>query len=81
MSALTEAWIVGEHPQRQARWGARHGSSRRLGRHSSRALVDLTGVLEDVYVGCANRAGGDNRNAARILTTQVHEMNRRENVR
>jgi acetyl-CoA acetyltransferase len=35
------------------------------------------GIVEAVYLGCANQAGEDNRNVARILTTLLHEMGRR----
>ncbi|MFN8423449.1 MAG: thiolase family protein [Anaerolineae bacterium] len=41
-----------------------------LGAHAIRALVQRTGVdpaaIEDVYFGCANQAGEDNRNVARM---------------
>ncbi|MEO8083447.1 MAG: thiolase family protein [Ardenticatenales bacterium] len=41
-----------------------------LGAHVIRALVERTGVdaaqIEDVYFGCANQAGEDNRNVARM---------------
>ena len=35
------------------------------------------GIVEEVYLGCANQAGEDNRNVACILTTLLHEMCRR----
>ena len=35
------------------------------------------GIVEEVYLGCANQAGEDNRNVSRILTTLLHEMRRR----
>ncbi len=43
-----------------------------LAAHAIRAVVDRTGVPEDaideVYLGCANQAGEDNRNVARMAT-------------
>src|SRR5579884_1797085 len=41
-----------------------------LAAHAIRAAVDRAGVdaeqIEDVYMGCANQAGEDNRNVARM---------------
>ena len=43
-----------------------------LGAHVLRALVERTGLdpaqVEEVYMGCANQAGEDNRNVARMAT-------------
>ena len=46
------------------------GTARRPGRDRDRAAVERAGVdpaeIEDVYLGCANQAGEDNRNVARM---------------
>ena len=43
-----------------------------LGAHILRAVIDRTGIdpaiVEEVYMGCANQAGEDNRNVARMAT-------------
>lgn len=43
-----------------------------LAAHVLRALIDRTGIdpqmVEEVYMGCANQAGEDNRNVARMAT-------------
>ena len=43
-----------------------------LAAHVLKALVERTGVdpalVEEVYMGCANQAGEDNRNVARMAT-------------
>jgi 3-oxoadipyl-CoA thiolase len=43
-----------------------------LAAHVLRALIDRTGIdpgiVEEVYLGCANQAGEDNRNVARMAT-------------
>jgi acetyl-CoA acetyltransferase len=43
-----------------------------LAAHILKALVERTGVdpamVEEVYLGCANQAGEDNRNVARMAT-------------
>jgi acetyl-CoA acetyltransferase len=46
------------------------------------AIIEKTGIeagkIDEVILGCANQAGEDNRNVARILTTLVHEMKRKK---
>jgi acetyl-CoA acyltransferase len=67
-----EAWIVGAVRTPIGRHGGALSSVRPddLGALVLRALVDRTGVppseVEDVYFGCANQAGEDNRNVARM---------------
>jgi acetyl-CoA acyltransferase len=43
-----------------------------LAGHILKALVDRTGIdaamVEEIYMGCANQAGEDNRNVARMAT-------------
>src|SRR3989337_352602 len=43
-----------------------------LAAHILKALIDRTGIdpgiVEEVYLGCANQAGEDNRNVARMAT-------------
>ena len=59
------------HPDRPLRRRARRRPPRRPGRpRRSRAAVERNGVdparIDDVYLGCANQAGEDNRNVARM---------------
>jgi acetyl-CoA acetyltransferase family protein len=72
MSALTEAWIVGAVRTPIGKHGGALATVRPddLGATALEALVERTGVppgeVEDVYMGCANQAGEDNRNVARM---------------
>ena len=72
MSALTEAWIVGAVRTPIGKHGGALATVRPddLGAVALEALVGRTGVppeeIEDVYMGCANQAGEDNRNVARM---------------
>jgi acetyl-CoA acyltransferase len=67
-----EAWIVGAVRTPIGRHGGALSSVRPddLGATSLEALMQRTGVppseVEDVYMGCANGAGEDNRNVARM---------------
>jgi acetyl-CoA acyltransferase len=67
-----EAWIVGAVRTPIGRHGGALSSVRPddLGAVVLEALADRTGVppseVEDVYFGCANQAGEDNRNVARM---------------
>jgi acetyl-CoA acyltransferase len=67
-----EAWIVGAVRTPIGRHGGALSSVRPddLGAIALEALVERTGVppseVEDVYFGCANQAGEDNRNVARM---------------
>ncbi len=68
----TEAWIVDAVRTPIGRHGGALSAVRPddLAALVLRALVDRTGVrpeaVEDVYLGCANQAGEDNRNVARM---------------
>jgi acetyl-CoA acetyltransferase family protein len=68
----SEAWIVGAVRTPVGRYGGALASVRPddLGAIVLRALLERTGVpgqeVEDVYLGCANQAGEDNRNVARM---------------
>jgi acetyl-CoA acyltransferase len=72
MSAITEAWIVGAVRTPIGKHGGALATIRPddLGAAALEALVERTGVppeeVEDVYMGCANQAGEDNRNVARM---------------
>ena len=72
MSAITEAWIVGAVRTPIGKHGGALATVRPddLGAAALEALVERTGVppeeVEDVYMGCANQAGEDNRNVARM---------------
>jgi acetyl-CoA acyltransferase len=72
MSAMTEAWIVGAVRTPIGKHGGALATVRPddLGAVALEALVERTGVppeeVEDVYMGCANQAGEDNRNVARM---------------
>ena len=67
-----EAWIVGAVRTPIGRHGGSLSSVRPddLGAIALEALVERTGVpaseIEDVYFGCANQAGEDNRDVARM---------------
>jgi acetyl-CoA acyltransferase len=67
-----EAWIVGAVRTPIGRHGGALSTIRPddLGATVLEALMDSTGVppseVEDVYMGCANQAGEDNRNVARM---------------
>jgi acetyl-CoA acyltransferase len=69
---MQEAWIVGAVRTPIGRHGGALNSVRPddLGAVALAALMERTGVepgeVEDVYFGCANQAGEDNRNVARM---------------
>ena len=70
---LREAWIVDAVRTPIGRYGgalAQRPARRPRGDRASRAIVERTGVdpaaIEDVILGCANGAGEDNRNVARM---------------
>lgn len=69
---LTEAWIVGAVRTPIGRHGGALSAVRPddLGALALEALMERTGVppseAEDVYFGCANQAGEDNRDVARM---------------
>lgn len=69
---LTEAWIVGAVRTPIGRHGGALSNVRPddLGALVLEALMERTGVppseVEDVYFGCANQAGEDNRDVARM---------------
>jgi acetyl-CoA acyltransferase len=69
---VTEAWIVGAVRTPIGRHGAALSPVRPddLGALALEALMERTSVppseIEDVYMGCANQAGEDNRDVARI---------------
>ena len=69
---MQEAWIVGAVRTPIGRHGGALSTVRPddLGAAAIAALMDRTGVepgeVEDVYFGCANQAGEDNRNVARM---------------
>jgi acetyl-CoA acyltransferase len=71
-SGLTEAWIVGAVRTPIGRHGGSLSAVRPddLGAVVLEALTERTGIeageVEDVYFGCANQAGEDNRNVARM---------------
>jgi acetyl-CoA acyltransferase len=68
----TEAWIVGAVRTPVGKHGGALSSVRPddLAAVALEALMERTGVppteVEDVYMGCANQAGEDNRNVARM---------------
>jgi 3-oxoadipyl-CoA thiolase len=70
--ALREAWIVEAVRTPVGRYGGALASVRPddLAALAIRAVVDRSGVdaalIEDVILGCANQAGEDNRNVARM---------------
>ena len=71
-AGANEAWIVGAVRTPIGRHGGALSTVRPddLGALALEALMDRTGVLpeevEDVYFGCANQAGEDNRDVARM---------------
>src|SRR5438034_4585663 len=70
--AVREAWIVEAVRTPVGRYGGALASVRPddLAALAIRAVVDRTGIdpalIEDVIIGCANQAGEDNRNVARM---------------
>jgi 3-oxoadipyl-CoA thiolase len=72
VTQIKEAWIVGAVRTPIGRHGGSLSTVRPddLGAIVLEALMDRTGVppseVEDVYLGCANQAGEDNRNVARM---------------
>ena len=72
MTRLKEAWIVGAARTPIGRHGGALSAVRPddLGALALEALLERTGLrpeeVEDVYFGCANQAGEDNRNVARM---------------
>jgi acetyl-CoA acyltransferase len=69
---MAEAWIVDAVRTPMGRYGGALAGVRPddLGAVALRALLQRTGVapadVEDVYLGCANQAGEDSRNVARM---------------
>jgi acetyl-CoA acyltransferase len=72
VTRIKEAWIVGAVRTPIGRHGGALGAVRPddLGALALEALLERTGLppeeVEDVYFGCANQAGEDNRNVARM---------------
>jgi len=72
LNYITEAWIVGAVRTPIGRHGGALSTIRPddLGALALQALMERTGVpqeeVEDVYFGCANQAGEDNRDVARM---------------
>jgi acetyl-CoA acetyltransferase family protein len=72
VTRIKEAWIVGAVRTPIGRHGGALGAMRPddLGALALEALLERTGLppeeVEDVYFGCANQAGEDNRNVARM---------------
>ena len=72
MTRIKEAWIVGAVRTPIGRHGGTLSAVRPddLGAVALEALMERTGLppeeVEDVYFGCANQAGEDNRNVARM---------------
>src|SRR5216117_2404272 len=70
--AVREAWIVEAVRTPVGRYGGALASVRPddLAALTIRAVVDRSGIdaalIEDVMLGCANQAGEDNRNVARM---------------
>src|SRR5829696_949776 len=70
--AVREAWIVEAVRTPVGRYGGALASVRPddLAALTLRAVVDRSGIdpllIEDVILGCANQAGEDNRNVARM---------------
>jgi 3-oxoadipyl-CoA thiolase len=69
---LRDAWVIDAVRTPVGRYGGALASVRPddLAAHAIRALVDRSGIdplqIEDVILGCANQAGEDNRNVARM---------------
>ena len=74
---MREAWIVDAVRTPIGRHGGALASVRPddLAAHVVRALVDRTGIdpqaIDDVVFGCANQAGEDNRNVARMAALRA----------
>jgi acetyl-CoA acyltransferase len=72
VTRIKEAWIVGAMRTPIGRHGGALSAVRPddLGAAALEALLERTGLppeeVEDVYFGCANQAGEDNRNVARM---------------
>ena len=72
MTRIKEAWIVGAVRTPIGRHGGALAAVRPddLGAVALLALLERAGLppeeVEDVYFGCANQAGEDNRNVARM---------------
>ena len=72
MTSITEAWIVAAVRTPIGKHGGALSGVRPddLAAHALRALIERAGVppaeVEDVYMGCANQAGEDNRDIARM---------------
>jgi acetyl-CoA acyltransferase len=72
VTRIKEAWIVGAARTPIGRHGGALGAVRPddLGAVALEALLERAGLppeeVEDVYFGCANQAGEDNRNVARM---------------
>jgi acetyl-CoA acyltransferase len=72
VTRIKEAWIVGAVRTPMGRHGGALSAVRPddLGAVALEALLERTGLppedVEDVYFGCANQAGEDNRNVARM---------------
>jgi 3-oxoadipyl-CoA thiolase len=72
MSTLNEAWIIAALRSPVGRYGGMLKDTRPddLAAHIIKVLVERTGIQAqdvcDVYLGCTNQAGEDNRNVARM---------------
>ncbi len=72
MSTLNEAWIIDALRSPVGRYGGMLKDTRPddLAAHVIKALLERTGAhvqdISDVYLGCTNQAGEDNRNVARM---------------
>ncbi|HEY3343273.1 MAG TPA: acetyl-CoA C-acyltransferase [Anaerolineae bacterium] len=72
MSTPNEAWIIDALRSPVGRYGGMLKDTRPddLAAHVIKALLDRTGAhaqdVSDVYLGCTNQAGEDNRNVARM---------------
>ncbi len=70
---LHEAWVIDAVRTPIGKYGKSLAGVRPddLGAHVLKALMQRTGIapkeVEDVYFGCANQAGEDNRNVARMV--------------
>jgi 3-oxoadipyl-CoA thiolase len=72
MSTFNEAWIIDALRSPVGRYGGMLKDTRPddLAAHVIKALLERTGAraqdISDVYLGCTNQAGEDNRNVARM---------------
>ena len=72
MSTLNEAWIIDALRSPVGRYGGMLKDTRPddLAAHVIKVLLERTGAhaqdISDVYLGCTNQAGEDNRNVARM---------------